>query len=169
MKSIHNILKTVIILYSVFVSCYTTRYDGYTISDAYLEELVDDFMGTCDSHGFDCSSGKERPEIVFGKTPINTLGVCQVTYIMGVIYTMPLIIINHELATNLYREELKLVVYHELIHCYFFIDHHPGDKPHIMRSYALSPREIEEAGGVEKLLENFFHEYKSNKDIYNSL
>lgn len=168
MYRLHYRIKILIILYSILASCCTTRYDGPRKSDVFLEDLVDRFITTCDSHGLSCST-KERPQIVFGNMPDKTaVGTCQAIGVMG-IYIMPLIIVSFVDALNLSEEEVKQIVYHELIHCYFFIDHNEGPAPHIMRTYTLTLSEIREAGGVEKLLNDFFYEYKSNKNLFKTL
>lgn len=83
---------------------------------------------------------------------------------MGITHIMPLITISID-TLGYTEDEMKVVVYHELIHCYFFVDHHEGKTPHIMRSYSLYQHEIDEAGGVYKLLDNFFNEYKSINNL----
>jgi hypothetical protein len=162
---LHYRIKILIILYSTLVSCCTTRYYDHRVPHPFLESLVDNFIAICDSHGLKCSTHRERPPIAFVEMKDKTtLGMCQTIPIMGITHIMPLITIS--IGTLGYTEdEMKVVVYHELIHCYFFVDHHEGKSPHIMRSYSLYQHEIDEAGGVYKLLDNFFNEYKSINNL----
>jgi hypothetical protein len=157
-------LRSAYVLCIALIACASLRDNNRITPAPSLELIVDDFAAACDARGLRCTDYRDRPAIHWGDiAEPNTIGVCETIQILG-LNVVPSITISHKVKDNT-PDEIRSIVYHELAHCYFFVDHHEGDEPHLMRKYYLYQYEINKAGGVEKLLNDFFNEYKYINDL----
>lgn len=53
------------------------------------------------------------------------------------------------------NDALNVLVAHEMTHCTRFVDHHPGDEPHVMRSYLMNSFELMTKTDYDWIKESF--------------
>jgi hypothetical protein len=124
-------------------------------SDPRLSTIVDEFIHKCDLLGEDCTGKSKRfPALVVKWDDSldlkDSIAQCQ---IYGGDYEFKRIIVVHPYAKKYTEVELKNLVFHESAHCILRRDHTEDDVIDIMRPIMLSEQEIEEAGGLDYLLE----------------
>ena len=67
--------------------------------------------------------------------PDDKAGICKVDW------DGPRLIQDISILKSIDSQRLGILIAHEMTHCTRFVAHHPGDEPHVMRSYLLSPME----------------------------
>jgi hypothetical protein len=65
----------------------------------------------------------------------NRVGTCELEW-QGPLFKQTISIVK-----NLEYWEVRNVMLHEMTHCTRFVDHHPGNEPHLMRTYMINETE----------------------------
>ena len=150
---------------SILFFCLSTSCVSVSLPPQYSEEhivkIYDNFIKRCDEWGLKCSEVEPKPSVTLmgSLNSDRVVGVCETIRVLDLVFYRSILIDN---SASFYGDEFEVLVYHEMAHCFLDAEHTETDEPRLMRPYTLSHFEISSQGGPDKVLDDFFKEYKLN-------
>ena len=147
---------TTVALSGFFISCGCQTVWDTQFIDAPLDLKFHTmrFLDNCDKYNKRCKLHNLKLMWV-DELSDNRVGECRISW-EGFLYSQEIRISR---KTN--PSTVDMVIMHELTHCVRFVDHHPGDIPHIMRSYDFTEYELTQKPRQEWIKEVFDWNKKS--------